>query len=528
MRKILRVIIPGTVAVGLGFLALNGCNRPGAGTIKSAEPTSFNEVTSHLDPGGNLYVYLGTEQWLDGISGKISGWRQFVVSMPQLGPAEREKAGKVFDVVTNLIKDSGLEDVSGFGMSGIASEKGFYHSKAFVHHYPNRGTGFLWKMFGSQPHALTGLDMLPTNTALATFSDVDIPLVWSVLQKEVSQSGLPEAAKFLDNLPAQFERAAGLKWDQVLGSLGGEFGLVVTLDESKMIPIPLPTQQGLQIPEPGILIVAKVKDDTIFNRLDQLLQQKAQQQLESVNEAGLKMRTVAVPLPLPIQLRPTIATSDGYLFIATSDAMVRQVIAVKAGRQPGLKSTDQFKHLAKDIPEQGNEFAFVSQRLGQTLMEIQQQAMQMSGKLPPAQQQWLQSMMSPEKAAYSYSVSANLADGWLTVGNGNQQPAKMLVASAVMVPVGIMGMMAAIAIPNFVKARQVSQENACINNLRQIDGAKQQWALEHNKTAKDVPTKSDLLPYLRRWPACPAGGEYTIGAVGEKPTCSIPGHGLPN
>lgn len=73
------------------------------------------------------------------------------------------------------------------------------------------------------------------------------------------------------------------------------------------------------------------------------------------------------------------------------------------------------------------------------------------------------------------------------------------------------------------------QRNACINNLRQIDAAKQQWALENNKTAAAIPTARDLLPYFKDgvFPACPSGGIYTIGAVGEAPTCSVPGHVLP-
>jgi hypothetical protein len=90
-------------------------------------------------------------------------------------------------------------------------------------------------------------------------------------------------------------------------------------------------------------------------------------------------------------------------------------------------------------------------------------------------------------------------------------------------------MMLAIAIPNFVKARDVSMENACINNLRQIQAAKNEWALEKGKTAGDVPTDSDLTPYFQggKFPVCPDGGTYTIGAVSNTPTCSIPGHVLP-
>ncbi len=78
-------------------------------------------------------------------------------------------------------------------------------------------------------------------------------------------------------------------------------------------------------------------------------------------------------------------------------------------------------------------------------------------------------------------------------------------------------------------AAAVSQANACINNLREVDAAKQEWALENNRTASAVPTAQDLLPYLpdNLFPVCPAGGIYTINAAGVPPTCSVPGHVLP-
>jgi hypothetical protein len=78
------------------------------------------------------------------------------------------------------------------------------------------------------------------------------------------------------------------------------------------------------------------------------------------------------------------------------------------------------------------------------------------------------------------------------------------------------------------QAALVANANTCINNLRQIDQAKQQWALEKNKDATDVPTAQDLAPYFTTgtFPACPDGGNYTINAVSTLPTCSVPGHVL--
>lgn len=71
--------------------------------------------------------------------------------------------------------------------------------------------------------------------------------------------------------------------------------------------------------------------------------------------------------------------------------------------------------------------------------------------------------------------------------------------------------------------------NTCINNLRQIDGAKQQWALEKNKPGDTVPTARDLLPYLKdgSFPACPEGGTYFLNSVDALPACTIQGHVLP-
>jgi hypothetical protein len=84
-----------------------------------------------------------------------------------------------------------------------------------------------------------------------------------------------------------------------------------------------------------------------------------------------------------------------------------------------------------------------------------------------------------------------------------------------------------VAIPNTVPTRPYSAQNACINNLRQIDGAKQQWATENNKTNGPV-TWNDILPYLGHgpnggMPRCPKGGQYTLGNLDEAPKCSIGG-----
>ena len=99
----------------------------------------------------------------------------------------------------------------------------------------------------------------------------------------------------------------------------------------------------------------------------------------------------------------------------------------------------------------------------------------------------------------------------------------------IMIVVAIIGLLAAIAIPNFIKAREASQKNACIANLKQFEGAKATWALENKKVSTDSPTDADLFGatlYVREKPECPAAGTYELGSVATKATCSITGHSL--
>ena len=98
----------------------------------------------------------------------------------------------------------------------------------------------------------------------------------------------------------------------------------------------------------------------------------------------------------------------------------------------------------------------------------------------------------------------------------------------IMIVVAIIGLLAAIAIPNFVKARSRAQQNACIANLKQIEGATQVWAVDTGQADTATPTTANLTPnYLKTWPTCPGGGAaYAPAAVSARPTCNITGHSL--
>lgn len=92
----------------------------------------------------------------------------------------------------------------------------------------------------------------------------------------------------------------------------------------------------------------------------------------------------------------------------------------------------------------------------------------------------------------------------------------------IMIVVLIIAVLLAIAIPNFMKARDTSREKACVANLRQIDTAKMQWAMDEKKVGTETPKwDPDLKVYIKNKLECPAGGSYddTINAVDTNPTC---------
>ncbi len=92
----------------------------------------------------------------------------------------------------------------------------------------------------------------------------------------------------------------------------------------------------------------------------------------------------------------------------------------------------------------------------------------------------------------------------------------------IMIIVAIIGILVAIALPNFHRARQRARYYTCVASLSKIRAAKEQWAMDNKKNGADEPTDTELFGagnYIRLKPLCPERGEYTIGKVDEAPFC---------
>jgi hypothetical protein len=395
-----------------------------------AESTSFGPVTAQLDAGGSFYLYLSAAQWLAHLSGEIAEWRDLAIQAdPKKSPADIQKMSRSFDLGAALVKKSGIEAITGVGASSLEIEPGIYRNTLFVHHFNGQENGFLGTLFGTAPHALTGLDFLPGDTAAASFGDCDVVGVLTAVRATLEQSGLPEVKEQLANGLTQFASITGMSFDDFLQSLGGSSGLILTLDPHK--PVELPGDQKQTIPFPRLAVLIEVKDDRIFDRIGQTLAMFPA--ILKTGETGLRMFTMEYPVTPQFSVRATVARWDKYLILASDDQLVRDISAAQKSGQ-GFKTSPAFAKLSAGLPAEGNSFSVMTQTFVDAIKQFQSAAIKGQPGAAPGQAKFMQKLFSYQATGPTYGVSQHIADGWLFVNKGpqnfNSMVAPLIVAPA--------------------------------------------------------------------------------------------------
>lgn len=170
-----------------------------------------------------------------------------------------------------------------------------------------------------------------------------------------------------------------------------------------------------------------------------------------------------------------------------------------------------------------NGIFYLSRRLGETIAGTQQRILDQAGGAgdkPEAMLALLQEWSGQQAPLYSAMIFRNTHSGIHMHGVTSSAGREMVTSF----PIAPLGMMAAIALPSFVKARTAARQNACINNLRMLDAAKEQWSLANKIQPGAEPDHRGVMEYIRGGEVtCPQGGAYTLNVIGPSPACSIHG-----
>jgi hypothetical protein len=426
----------------IASLSLSASGQTAPAAPAPVTPNSFADVTAQLDPGGEFYLYVSTAQWLARLSDAVDTVQNVVLSSHPQSITQIARAAEMSALAKDVIRKSGLQDISGLGASSFNYAPGLYRNKIFLHHYPAQSTGLIWSLYGKSTHPLTALDMLPADTSAASYGDFDLAQLINFVRTEAVQSGIPEYKQAVDQAETQFFGVSGLKLDDVLASLNGSLGAVITLDASNIISIPI-NQQVQMIPAPRLAFLIAVKNDLIFNQVNKMI--AGNPGVIKTEEPGLRMRTMPVPFVMPtVNLRPSIASWNGFLIIATDDTIIRKIIAAqKEGH--GFKDMPEYARLSAGLPQQGNSFAIMTQLAVDTMKKFQDSVIANAQGPAPTQAAKAQQMVNEyqqilrqyQHTGPAISIGGVLPNGLLSVSQGTQGSGQLL-APILTVPASIM------------------------------------------------------------------------------------------
>lgn len=451
-----------------------------APAITAGTPTGYAEVIPYLNANGSQLAFYDTRK----IVGSVKTALDAFAGIMKTADKDSEAAAIVLPL---LLDFSGVESVAAIGSSSVPRTAETAYNRAYLRFNPGSSkSGAIWNLFGTQSRKLDLLDVLPDTTGGAFFSVVDLAWVDQALEKIAIQAGKPaEFAQFKEGI----QQTTGLAWKDLLQGIGDEVLIFITLSPTETLSIPL-GKTALSMPSPSIALVLKPKGEALFQLLTKQLEKE-----------GLKMEQAdgtsffAQPIPHPVMkgLSPTVAKSGDYLIVGSTKEIALGVPAVAAGNAKSLGSTEEFKALSNEVEKTGNSFTFVSASLTKTFVTLMDAAVD---QIPAPQAAQIQALV-PFYASFmipqpTYSVMSRVGDDWLVTGNGPEgNPLQATTQPAVI------GMLAAIAVPNFLRARGRGQATTVLNDARMLDGAVDQYSIEQNIQSGATVTFENIRPYLK-------------------------------
>ncbi len=495
------------------LLMLSGLAAPPAETAPAQAQAAYTTIADHLEEDGTLYQVRH-------VSGNLDGMLKRLATMIEANAGDKED--ETVKKIGDLLEKSGVQDLEGMGASVKPAEDGLSSSRMFWMVGEDGRKKSVWKgLFGEASDAGDMLRYLPKKTELCWMLNADSTAIWSFTQEAMLQFA---ADGDRDQLASIIEQLAERDMSPAMlaDSLTGRAVLSVQLDSDTKMPLPLGREMA-QIPMPSFLAVFEVRNDRFQIELVRMLTTKwgfteTKQELDGETVVSYQP-TRPMPVPLIISFRRV----DNRLILGSNLGVVeRALAAAEAG--DGLAARGPFQSVVGDKVQHTHGLFYVGKGMANLLNETRSQVMdqqQGMSNSPAAMLALLEAF--PEQPTGWIATSDDA--GYMLDGRGNgMMPMLMTSRSSYL----LMPMIGLVSRQASRTARNLRKQ-PCLNNLRMINNAKHQWALENNRPQGDTPEWEDIMPYLKTKPECPQGGKYTIHSIEQPPTCSHdgPDHQLP-
>lgn len=506
----------------------------GGGTDRRQDPVAeskraFDTVMKHLEPGGDVLLVLNTENFVRGLA-ETAVELATAATDGQTGE-DALVVRRVAGALPGFLDRNGFLALQAVGASSVPDGGGIHRSKAFLLRNAAAAESPLWRgLVGGKPRALVSHTYWTEDVAWAASGTGEAAELWKVLRGVVNEL-VPEGRADFEAGLAEAGAELGIDVEALVASLGDEAFVALVLDSASTFTVP---DLNVAMPTPGLLVGLRLKTPLLTQRLEKALKDmEGQVPMARTTVGDVTLTSVPLPMPIPFAVQPTMAyrAADGMLLLGSSTDVVRKALeAATSGKRRLLDSAAFAAELGGKAPA-NNGIVYLGRRFAKALGTLQQAALEKAvaeerDNGAAALLKKLSGLMRAD--SYDVSMVVNQPEGVQVLSRGTAGPERYLQAGVV-APVGVL---AGLALPAIAKARQTAQHTACVNNLRILDSAKEQWALVEGKDNGAVPDDAAVAAYLRGGvlPVCPLTKmPYRLNAIGTNPECTSgdPRHAMP-
>ncbi|MBN2685766.1 MAG: DUF3352 domain-containing protein [Pontiellaceae bacterium] len=508
--------------LSLMLVLLLGGSVPQQTTAEAAKPVQTVQTEqpvraelTQLDLDGNFLLFMDTSS----MKARINQTIDTVADMAKMEVPEGQ-VDSIVGMVKKGLDDTGLLSVDSYALSMKPLENGLTRTISVLDYGAEDADTILWRVLASEPRELKGIQYVPADAVLVENSTAGLNEIWKIFEEVTSDYLPPEQQAMLNEQIGMVEMMIGAELSELFGSLDNEILVSVQLSEGRKCVLPIEDDVTLTLSEPSAIIGLQTKNPMISALILQQLKQ-AEAPLTETEMDGFTLHTIYLPMPLPLSFAPTLVQTDDYLLIGTNPETIAK--ALESYKQKnGLISVPEYRKLLADAPAKVSAVSYLSPRF----MEEYKAAMtQLVENIDEEELSTLFNMMFSNMRPMQggkYVLKTPTGIYSKSYSNIATNPGE-LIASSVAANVGVL---AAIGIPSYQKARTTSIEKVCENNRRIIQSAKQQLAIENSLKEDAQLSEADLSPYIRGGfdaVQCPLGGTIEINPIGEEPSCSIHG-----